>query len=300
MDKTIDNDLFLPLLFGLAKKGSIENLNYVIRHYMQSKFFIEPNIDAYNAIISGWVFRKDMYRANKVLVDIFGNNLMPTELTYERMIQGYTFQNDVDTAYRYLDALLELQDGNVRTIDQDGNAESITRFYNKPTVHASSQRTLHPRIMNYFFNMHLRKNDIERLKEAIIRFKTLNVDFDDEISIEHDQSSEDIDSAMLLKALGIPEPEFVVAITIAGEILEQNADEVRGSTLIWNFNILDPQPGFEPYAVVDTTVSSSGSSGTSGGLIALIIIAALASLTLLGVLQKRFATKKDATETDSL
>ena len=177
MDKTIDNDLFLPLLFGLAKKGSIENLNYVIRHYMQSKFFIDPNIDAYNAIISGWVFRKDMYRANKVLEDIFGNNLMPTELTYERMIQGYTFQNDVDTAYRYLDALLELQDGNVRTIDQDGNAESITRFYNKPTVHASSQRTLHPRIMNYFFNMHLRKNDIERLKEAIIRFKTLNVDF---------------------------------------------------------------------------------------------------------------------------
>ena len=105
---------------------------------------------------------------------------------------------------------------------------------------------------------------------------------------------------MLLKALGIPEPEFVISVTIVGEILEQNADEVRGSTLIWNFNILDPQPGFEPYAVVDTTVSSSGSSGTSGGLIALIVIAALVSLTLLGVLQKRLAAKKDATETDFL
>ncbi|GIR34888.1 MAG: hypothetical protein CM15mP49_02730 [Actinomycetota bacterium] len=73
------------------------------------------------------------------------------------------------------------------------------------------------------------------------------------------------------------------------KIFEQNADEVRGSTLIWNFNILDPRPDFEPYAVVDTTVASSGSSGTSGGLIALIIIAALGSLILLGVLQKRFA-----------
>ena len=67
----------------------------------------------------------------------------------------------------------------------------------------------------------------------------------------------------------------MISVSIAGEILEQNADEVRGSTLIWNFNILDPQPDFEPYAVVDTTVASSGSSGTSGGLIALIIIAAL-------------------------
>ena len=94
---------------------------------------------------------------------------------------------------------------------------------------------------------------------------------------------------MLLKALGIPKPEFVISVSIAGEILEQNADEVRGSTLIWNFNILDPRPDFEPYAVVDTTVASSGSSGTSGGLIALIIIAALGSLILLGVLQRRFA-----------
>ncbi len=96
---------------------------------------------------------------------------------------------------------------------------------------------------------------------------------------------------MLLKALGIPEPEFVVSVTIAGEVLEQNADEIRGTTLIWNFDILDPKPGFEPYAIVDTTVSSSGSTGTSGGLIALIIIAGLASLTLLGALQKRFTTK---------
>ena len=136
--------------------------------------------------------------------------------------------------------------------------------------------------------------------EGIATFRLPEDDLFGDVTGEADQAGEDIDSAMLLKALGIPEPEFVISVTIAGEILEQNADQVRGSTLIWNFNILDPQPGFEPYAVVDTTVSSSGSSGTSGGLIALIVIAALVSLTLLGVLQKRFAAKKDGTETDFL
>ena len=136
--------------------------------------------------------------------------------------------------------------------------------------------------------------------EGIATFRLPADDLFGDVTGEADQAGEDIDSAMLLKALGIPEPEFVISVTIPGEILEQNADEVRGSTLIWNFNILDPQPGFEPYAVVDTTVSSSGSSGTSGGLIALIVIAALVSLTLLGVLQKRLAAKKDATETDFL
>ena len=136
--------------------------------------------------------------------------------------------------------------------------------------------------------------------EGIATFRLPADDLFGDVTGEADQAGEDIDSAMLLKALGIPEPEFVISVTIAGEILEQNADEVRGSTLIWNFNILDPQPGFEPYAVVDTNVSSSGSSGTSGGLIALIVIAALVSLTLLGVLQKRLAAKKDATETDFL
>ena len=124
--------------------------------------------------------------------------------------------------------------------------------------------------------------------EGIATFRLPADDLFGDVTGEADQS-EDIDPTMLLKALGIPKPEFVISVSIAGEILEQNADEVRGSTLIWNFNILDPRPDFEPYAVVDTTVASSGSSGTSGGLIALVIIAALGSLILLGVLQRRFA-----------
>ena len=128
--------------------------------------------------------------------------------------------------------------------------------------------------------------------EGIATFRLPADDLFGDVTGEADQS-EDIDPTMLLKALGIPKPEFVISVSIAGEILEQNADEVRGSTLIWNFNILDPRPDFEPYAVVDTTVASSGSSCTSGGLIALIIIAALGSLILLGVLQRRFAPETE-------
>ncbi|GIS56046.1 MAG: hypothetical protein Ct9H90mP30_7310 [Actinomycetota bacterium] len=67
--------------------------------------------------------------------------------------------------------------------------------------------------------------------EGIATFRLPADDLFGDVTGENRSKSEDIDSAMLLKALGIPEPEFVVAVTIAGEILEQNADEVRGSTL---------------------------------------------------------------------
>ena len=134
--------------------------------------------------------------------------------------------------------------------------------------------------------------------EGIVTFRLPADDLLGDTAGEVDQGGEDINPAMLLKALGIPEPEFIVSINIAGEILEHNADEIRGSTLVWIFDILDPQPGLEPYAIVDTTVSSPDSSGTSGGLIAVIIIAAVASLTLLGVLQRRLAIKDEITESD--
>ena len=134
--------------------------------------------------------------------------------------------------------------------------------------------------------------------EGIVTFRLPADDLFGDIAGEVDQSEEDIDPAMLLKALAIPEPEFIVSINIAGEILEHNADEIRGSTLVWIFDILDPQPGFEPYAIVDTTASSSGSSGTSGGLIALAIFAALASLAILGLIQKRLVGKENKTYSD--
>ena len=118
--------------------------------------------------------------------------------------------------------------------------------------------------------------------EGIATFRLPTNDLFGDLTGEADQGSEDIDSAMLLKALGIPEPEFVISVTIAGEVLEQNADEIRGSTLIWNLNILDPQPGFEPHAVVDTTVSSSGSGTIPGLILGITLVGGLALLTYLG------------------
>ena len=100
---------------------------------------------------------------------------------------------------------------------------------------------------------------------------------------------EDIDSAMLLKAFGIPDPEFTISVTINGETIEHNANTVNGSTLIWKLDILNPEPNLEPYAIVDTTASESGSSGAP---IVIIVVATLASLTLLGFLQKRLTIER--------
>ena len=100
---------------------------------------------------------------------------------------------------------------------------------------------------------------------------------------------EDIDSAMLLKAFGIPDPEFTISVTIDGETIEHNANTVNGSTLIWKLDILNPEPNLEPYAIVDTTASESASSGAP---IVIIVVATLASLTLLGFLQKRLTIER--------
>ena len=103
------------------------------------------------------------------------------------------------------------------------------------------------------------------------------------------RGDEDIDSAMLLQAFGIPDPEFTISVTIDGETIEHNANTVNGSTLIWKLDILNPEPNLEPYAIVDTTASDSGSSGAP---ILIIVVATLASLTLLGFLQKRLTIER--------
>ena len=52
--------------------------------------------------------------------------------------------------------------------------------------------------------------------EGIATFRLPEDDLFGDVTGEADQAGEDIDSAMLLKALGIPEPEFVISVTIAG------------------------------------------------------------------------------------
>ncbi len=126
--------------------------------------------------------------------------------------------------------------------------------------------------------------------EGIVTFRIPANELFGDITEGLDQGGdEDIDSAMLLKAFGIPDPEFTISVTIDGESIEHNANTVNGSTLIWKLDILNPEPNLEPYAIVDTTASDSGSSGAP---IVIIVIATLASLTLLGFLQKRLTIER--------
>ena len=126
--------------------------------------------------------------------------------------------------------------------------------------------------------------------EGIVTFRIPANELFGDVTEGLDQGGdEDIDSAMLLKAFGIPDPEFTISVTINGETIEHNADTVNGSTLIWELDILNPEPNLEPYAIVDTTASDSGSSGAP---IAIIVVATLASLTLLGFLQKRLSIER--------
>ena len=126
--------------------------------------------------------------------------------------------------------------------------------------------------------------------EGIVTFRIPANELFGDITEGLDQGGdEDIDSAMLLKAFGIPDPEFTISVTIDGESIEHNANTVNGSTLIWKLDILNPEPNLEPYAIVDTTASDSVSSGAP---IAIIVVATLASLTLLGFLQKRLSIER--------
>ena len=126
--------------------------------------------------------------------------------------------------------------------------------------------------------------------EGIVTFRIPANELFGDVTEGLDQGGdEDIDSAMLLKAFGIPDPEFTISVIINGETIEHNADTVNGSTLIWELDILNPEPNLEPYAIVDTTASDSGSSGAP---IAIIVVATLASLTLLGFLQKRLTIER--------
>ena len=126
--------------------------------------------------------------------------------------------------------------------------------------------------------------------EGIVTFRIPANELFGDVTEGLDQGGdEDIDPVMLLKAFGIPDPEFTISVTIDGETIEHNADTVNGSTLIWELDILNPEPNLEPYAIVDTTASDSGSSGAP---IAIIVVATLAALTLLGFLQKRLTIER--------
>tara|TARA_B100000131_G_scaffold321298_1_gene371652 strand:+ start:716 stop:1501 length:786 start_codon:yes stop_codon:yes gene_type:complete len=76
-------------------------------------------------------------------------------------------------------------------------------------------------------------------------------------------SDDDMDPALLLAILGIPEPEYVITVDLPGEIIEHNADEQNGSTLKWNIDLFESLDGSSimPFAKTDISKSSSDSNG---------------------------------------
>ena len=96
----------------------------------------------------------------------------------------------------------------------------------------------------------------------------------------------------MMEIFDIPEPEFVIAVTLPGEVTVHNADSIEGSTLTWNIDLLDEQESGSLSATADMSSGSSGGSNT--GII--IGTAVGAAVALLVVRQRVSAKKLDVSE----
>ena len=114
----------------------------------------------------------------------------------------------------------------------------------------------------------------------------------DELS--DDAESDGIESQQMMEIFDIPEPEFVIAVTLPGEVTTHNADSIEGSTLTWNIDLLDEQESGSLSATAD--MSSGSSEGSNTGII--IGIAVGVTVAFLVVRQRVSAKKLDVSEED--
>ena len=98
----------------------------------------------------------------------------------------------------------------------------------------------------------------------------------------------------MMEIFDIPEPEFVIAVTLPGEVTTHNADSIEGSTLTWNIDLLDEQESGSLSATAD--MSSGSSEGSNTGII--IGIAVGVTVAFLVVRQRVSAKKLDVPEED--
>ena len=103
-----------------------------------------------------------------------------------------------------------------------------------------------------------------------------------------DSGSDDIDFEQMMAIFDIPEPEFVIAVTLPGEVTDHNADSIEGSTLTWNLDLMDDQ---ESGSLSATANMSSGDSGISNGLI--IGIAVAVGLLTAGFVARQWKSSKN-------
>ena len=100
--------------------------------------------------------------------------------------------------------------------------------------------------------------------------------------MDADSGGDDIEFLQMMEIFDIPTPEFVIAVTLPGEVTDHNADSLEGSTLTWNIDLLDDQ---ESGSLSATAMMSSEDSGGSNGLIIGIAVA-------VGVLIAGFAVRQ--------
>lgn len=110
--------------------------------------------------------------------------------------------------------------------------------------------------------------------------------------MSEDAESDGIEFQQMMEIFDIPEPEFVIAVTLPGEVTVHNADSIEGSTLTWNIDLLDEQESGSLSATADMSSGSSGGSNT--GII--IGTAVGAAVALLVVRQRVSAKKLDVSE----
>jgi len=79
-----------------------------------------------------------------------------------------------------------------------------------------------------------------------------------------DEMSPD-EMAMFFEMMEIPEPEFVIRVTLPGAPVEHNADSVDGSTFTWNLNLMggDSPSVLEASTEVSAPAASSSSTDVS-------------------------------------
>ena len=105
--------------------------------------------------------------------------------------------------------------------------------------------------------------------------------------IAEDAESDGLDLQMMMVLFDIPEPEFVISVTLPGEVITHNADSIEGSTLTWNIDLFDEQEFGSLSATADMSSGSSGGLNT-GIIIAIAVVAAIALL----VMRQRVSAKK--------
>jgi hypothetical protein len=117
----------------------------------------------------------------------------------------------------------------------------------------------------------------------------------DELLGDGDSPSEDMDMDMdietILKAFGIPEPEFRMHVTLPGEILEHNATSQDGSTLTWEIDIFElEETNTDIFAIADVSKSAESGSSKVGIIVGIAVAGAILMIAGLALVKKRQET----------